>query len=82
MVNDLHIQYFHQEKNKGSMFNFKFVLEKAIGEYFIWLNDNDERNKKFAGTLMKNTWNIEYVIVKLMNYSEKNVQQRIAFKLV
>ena len=29
---DLRIKYYRQEENKGAAFNFKFVLEKAMGE--------------------------------------------------
>lgn len=35
MAKDSRIQYFRQEKNRGPMFNSKFVLEKATGEYFM-----------------------------------------------
>lgn len=35
------IQYFRQIENFGACNNFKFVLEKATGEYFMWLGDDD-----------------------------------------
>ncbi len=41
MDRDSRIQYFCQEKNRGPEFNFKFVLEKATGEYFMWAADDD-----------------------------------------
>src|SRR3954469_12901369 len=28
--------FFRQEKNIGAVANFNFVLEKAVGTYFIW----------------------------------------------
>lgn len=42
MAKDSRIQYFRQEKNKGGLFNSKFVLEKATGEYFMWAADDDK----------------------------------------
>jgi FkbM family methyltransferase len=45
---DSRIQYFHQSENIGAANNFKFVLEKATGEYFMWATDDDE-------------WDYEYV---------------------
>ncbi len=33
---DKRIRYFYHEKNLGPMKNFEFILEKAIGEYFMW----------------------------------------------
>jgi len=59
MAKDSRIQYFRQEKNKGGTFNFKFVLEKATGEYFMWAADDDEWEDRF----------IEVCILKIGNYS-------------
>jgi len=36
---DNRIQYFRQTENFGGANNFKFILEKATGEYFIWTVD-------------------------------------------
>ena len=41
MARDRRIQYYRQGENKGLIFNFKFVLEKATGEYFMWAADDD-----------------------------------------
>jgi glycosyltransferase involved in cell wall biosynthesis len=41
MARDPRIHFFRQEENKGMNFNFKFVLEKASGEYFMWVADDD-----------------------------------------
>ncbi len=48
MAKDSRIQYFRQEKNKGAIFNFKFVLEKATGEYFMWASDDDKWESIFV----------------------------------
>ena len=42
IAKDSRIHYFRQQKNMGPTFNFKFVLEKATGEYFMWAADDDE----------------------------------------
>ncbi|WP_232518816.1 glycosyltransferase family 2 protein [Mycobacterium intracellulare] len=41
------IKYFRQEKNIGAAANFKFVLDKAVGEYFHWLAADDTRSDNF-----------------------------------
>ena len=38
---DSRIKYIRQSENFGAGNNFKFVLEKATGEYFMWLGDDD-----------------------------------------
>jgi glycosyltransferase involved in cell wall biosynthesis len=39
---DNRIRYYRQEENKGAGFNFKFVLQQAHGEYFMWAADDDK----------------------------------------
>lgn len=41
IANDSRIQYYRQKENRGITFNFSFVLEKATGEYFMWVADDD-----------------------------------------
>ena len=38
---DARIHYYKQEENNGPAFNFKFVLQQAHGEYFMWAADDD-----------------------------------------
>jgi len=38
---DKRIKYFKQSKNIGIHDNFKFVLQKAINEYFVWAAHDD-----------------------------------------
>lgn len=38
---DLRIKPFRQDTNKGSSFNFEFVLGKSKGKYFLWASDDD-----------------------------------------
>ncbi|MCK4914467.1 MAG: glycosyltransferase family 2 protein [Planctomycetes bacterium] len=44
---DARVKYYRQEKNEGAAFNFKFVLEKATGEYFAWIADDDEWKESY-----------------------------------
>lgn len=39
---DSRIKLFHQADNIGSLGNFKFLADKATGNYFIWIADDDE----------------------------------------
>jgi len=51
MNNDSRIIYYRQEQNKGPLFNFRFVVKKAKGEYFMWAADDDEWYPDFIATL-------------------------------
>lgn len=42
MENDSRIKYCRQETNIGAAPNFKFILEAATGEYFMWAADDDK----------------------------------------
>lgn len=44
---DARIRYVRQLENKGAMGNFKFVLDAAIGEFFMWAADDDLRHPEF-----------------------------------
>ena len=44
---DSRIKLHVQEKNIGQLKNFNFVLEKAIGEYFVWVAADDLLLPKF-----------------------------------
>lgn len=46
-LRDSRIRFFIQSENKGSTFNFQFVLEKATGEYFMWAADDDSFSNEF-----------------------------------
>ena len=55
---DSRIKYYRQEKNMGSIQNFKFVLDQAVGKYFVWAATDDlwENNflEKTINVLQKN----------------------------
>jgi glycosyltransferase involved in cell wall biosynthesis len=44
---DKRVKFFLHKQNKGAFFNFRFLLEQASGEYFIWLADDDYWCKNF-----------------------------------
>ena len=45
---DSRIVPFHQDKNIGIVKNFKFVLQVATSEYFMWAADDDEWDSRFV----------------------------------
>jgi glycosyltransferase involved in cell wall biosynthesis len=45
---DERIAYFRQPTNIGAIANFRFVLAKASGDYFMWAADDDEWDAKFV----------------------------------
>lgn len=44
---DERIRYVRQPQNLGSAGNFKYVLDEAVGEYFLWAAADDTRSKGF-----------------------------------
>lgn len=44
---DKRIRYVRQPTNLGAAANFKFVLDEARGEYFMWAADDDIRSADF-----------------------------------
>ncbi len=50
--NDPRVCYFRHDENKGVNFNFKFVLNKAEGSYFMWAADDDDWNSEYISELM------------------------------
>jgi len=50
---DSRIKYIRQPINLGVTANFKFVLDKAIGEYFMWAAADDLQDSRFLEELVK-----------------------------
>jgi len=44
---DSRITFVQQSKNIGSIQNFQYVLDRAVGEYFMWAAADDRRHKDF-----------------------------------
>ncbi|MCR4313207.1 MAG: FkbM family methyltransferase [Candidatus Roizmanbacteria bacterium] len=51
---DSRITYFRQEKNIGMFPNFKFLIDKADCEYFMWAGQDDLWEKEFLNTCFNN----------------------------
>lgn len=78
------IKYFRQESNIGAAANFKFVLDKAVGEYFHWLAADDTRSDNFL-ELNVNFLdeNVDYVASTCPNRFEGQAEaDNVTFSLV
>jgi glycosyltransferase involved in cell wall biosynthesis len=49
---DHRIQYIRQESNIGPSKNFSFVLQKSIGNFFMWASHDDTRDKNWIEKLI------------------------------
>jgi GalNAc5-diNAcBac-PP-undecaprenol beta-1,3-glucosyltransferase len=50
---DVRVKQFLHLNNKGAFFNFRFLLEQATGEYFIWLADDDYWSENFLSNIIR-----------------------------
>lgn len=48
---DNRIRYFRQVENRGATANFRFVLDQAVGEYFMWAASDDLQTPEFIKIL-------------------------------
>lgn len=46
-VRDERVKYIRQSRNLGGTANFKFVLDKSVGKYFMWAACDDIRSPDF-----------------------------------
>jgi glycosyltransferase involved in cell wall biosynthesis len=60
---DSRVKPFRQPTNIGFLPNFRFVFEKATGEYFMWAADDDEWDASFVEVCLNNLLNPEYSAV-------------------
>lgn len=49
---DSRIRYVRQVENRGALANFQFVLDKAVGEYFMWAASDDLQTPDFIELLV------------------------------
>ncbi|MEZ9464545.1 glycosyltransferase family 2 protein [Vibrio splendidus] len=49
---DSRIRFYQQEDNIGSIGNFRFVLEKASADFFMWAADDDELEFNYIEMLL------------------------------
>ncbi len=52
-LRDPRVRYIRQEENMGQLHNFRFVLEEARGEYFMWAYDDDWWAPTYVETMKK-----------------------------
>jgi glycosyltransferase involved in cell wall biosynthesis len=63
--NDVRIKYYRHKINIGASNNFNFCLEKAEGDYFLLLHDDDMIDSDFVEICMKHAnHNTEYSMVR------------------
>lgn len=83
MKKDSRIKFYQQEKNVGAHENFKFVLEKAQSEFFIWTAASDIWDNTFLEknlqTLLKNP-NLVGCISKMITYGGQREERMISKK--
>jgi len=66
-IRDSRIRAIHQETNLGPPTNINFVLTQATGEYFMWADDDDLRDKGWVEALLKALIANESAVVALGN---------------
>jgi glycosyltransferase involved in cell wall biosynthesis len=77
VAKDNRIQYYRQDVNKGSTFNFQFVLDKASGKYFMWAADDDAWDLTFISKCVKVMNNNPDVVLCATNSALVNAQREI-----
>lgn len=54
---DIRIRYYRQQENRGAFINFRFVMDEANGEYFMWLADDDWLDASYVSTCVEKLLN-------------------------
>ena len=49
---DPRIRYVRQPENRGALLNFQFVLDEAVGEYFMWAAADDMWSSEWIEELL------------------------------
>lgn len=62
------ITYYRQSENIGSLKNFQFLLNKASGEYFIWVADDDDIESNYIETLYNNFISKNNLAISMASY--------------
>jgi glycosyltransferase involved in cell wall biosynthesis len=64
---DSRIRYVRQSENRGPAPNFQYVLNEAVGQYFMWAAADDEWLPTFVSecrTVLENDMSIGFVVTK------------------
>ena len=69
---DSRIRYIRQSKNLGASCNFEFVLDEAVGEYFMWAAHDDKWDKEWIEKLQQKLLNnnTNFVFGRLLQIGE------------
>jgi len=51
--NDSRVRFVRQSENIGAIRNFKFLLDQATADYFVWAADDDELDPEYIEACMK-----------------------------
>ena len=74
---DERVVYYRQPKNIGMFPNFKFVLDKADGKYFMWAAQDDIREENYIETCVSNLKKLDIglatTIMAVIDSSGKNI---------
>jgi len=73
MQKDSRIIFHKQEKNLGPTLNFKFLLEKASGEYFMWAADDDRWELNYIERIINEFSNSDSSIVAINTEAQYTV---------
>lgn len=73
---DNRIKYFKQETNIGSLKNFKFVLEHAKYDFFVWAAADDIWENKFLEENIKNLLKNNTLVGSISNVTSFGVNDR------
>ena len=65
---DPRVKFYKQSENRGASFNFKFVLHKAVGEYFMWAADDDWWDEKFVEKIVSKILQTPGAVAGFCNY--------------
>jgi len=64
---DSRVQYHRQARNIGREANFKFLLERARGEFFFWAADDDEWMPDFVAVCLEHIGSAGSVMTGMRN---------------
>jgi len=76
---DNRIKYFHHKENNSADWNFKFVLDKAECDYFMWTSVDDMLLPSFIEKNLKNLENKSSVVASISKISSYEPQDEFNF---
>jgi len=75
VARDLRIRYVRQTENLGAIANFKFVLDEAVGEYFMWAAADDVWDKQWIEELLSISVDRQCLAFGMLIAIDKNSKQ-------